>query len=600
MITVGRDGPNVNKTVLRILNEAVKAERGSPLLDIGSCNLHIFHNACQAGLEEFGSRVETFSTTIFDFFDGWPSRWESYCDCRAEFAEKEEDARATKPSSASSASKDKDTSDPSTGTLSHRFIKHARTRWLTLLKSVERLDEQWPYLTEYFLKYIPNGTTSNSKKLMKQVQYKFIVECLKDRLMRAEVAFVMESSRIIDRVSLTFQKREPMIHLLYEEVELLTSTVMGRACKPNTDLSLESLKDTSNRLPVKKVQCGDAVERYLKTQSGIEELDVVTFKQSAQKHFIAVAEHLLKKSILSGAPVTKHFRCVKPDERTKERSERSIAQVARALPFETDVCGLVDEWRLLRVEGDIKTEDGDGGKIRVDRYWQQIFERQNAAHEPKFPKITQVVKAILAIPHGSAEVERGFSISKHDLTPEKNRMVARTLNAKLNIKSAMQRYDCKPERVPITRELLTSARFARSKYQEYLEQQRREAEKVKRDRIEREEDRKRKEEEDKKQAKTFKDLKTLEGDLDKANKDFLSKRNAIEKLSKQANESLKNALDKNDMDGVRVAQGMLDGVESMEGKAKEAERKVQDLQKKIDKRKSFLLSSIAPKKPKND
>jgi len=62
--------------------------------------------------------------------------------------------------------------------------------------------------------------------------------------------------------------------------------------------------------------------------------------------------------------------------------------------------------------------------------------------------------------------------------------------------------------------------------------------------------------------------------LDKANKDYLSKRNAIEKLFKQANESLKNALDKHDMDGVRVAEGMLDGVESMEEKAKEAGKKV--------------------------
>jgi len=95
-----------------------------------------------------------------------------------------------------------------------------------------------------------------------------------------------------------------------------------------------------------------------------------------------------------------------------------------------------------------------------------------------------------------------------------------------------------------------------------------------RERIQRKKDRKRKDEEDKKQAKTFKDLKTLEVDLDKANKDYLSKRNAIEKLFKQANESLKNALDKHDMDGVRVAEGMLDGVESMEEKAKEAGKKV--------------------------
>ena len=41
------DGPNVNKTVWNKVNEVVLAlpERNKGLVDIGTCNLHVFYNA---------------------------------------------------------------------------------------------------------------------------------------------------------------------------------------------------------------------------------------------------------------------------------------------------------------------------------------------------------------------------------------------------------------------------------------------------------------------------------------------------------------------------------------------------------------------------
>lgn len=56
LIMLARDGPKINKAVQKKMNEQVKAERGTPLLDLGSCNIHTAYNAFSAGLSDFGLR----------------------------------------------------------------------------------------------------------------------------------------------------------------------------------------------------------------------------------------------------------------------------------------------------------------------------------------------------------------------------------------------------------------------------------------------------------------------------------------------------------------------------------------------------------------
>ena len=56
------DGPNVNKTIWNIVNDALLnlPSRNYDLTDIGTCNLHICHNAFAKGLEVFGSSISEF------------------------------------------------------------------------------------------------------------------------------------------------------------------------------------------------------------------------------------------------------------------------------------------------------------------------------------------------------------------------------------------------------------------------------------------------------------------------------------------------------------------------------------------------------------
>lgn len=135
MITIGRDGPNVNKKVFRLMDAKYKEATGKKLIDIGPCDLHVVHNAFKAGLDVFGSDVADLLTNVHYFFDDEALRSSEYRDIQT---------KHKKPH--------------------HRFIKHLSARWLTLLDSTDRFIDEWKVVDEYFFSHIPKKrpTTVNS------------------------------------------------------------------------------------------------------------------------------------------------------------------------------------------------------------------------------------------------------------------------------------------------------------------------------------------------------------------------------------------------------------------------------------------------------
>lgn len=146
MLTLGRDGPNTNKKVFRLMSEEFKKETGKNLLEIGSCNLHTVHNGFKKGLEVFGDDVSDFAIQMFYFFDGEPLRLEEFRKIQVKLNVER-----------------------------HKFIKHLSVRWLTLHDSAARIIEQWEVIQEYFLRWLPK----NRPKGTDSARYKNIVKHLK-------------------------------------------------------------------------------------------------------------------------------------------------------------------------------------------------------------------------------------------------------------------------------------------------------------------------------------------------------------------------------------------------------------------------------------
>jgi len=75
--------------------------------------------------------------------------------------------------------------------------------------------------------------------------------------------------------------------------------------------------------------------------------------------------------------------------------------------FSDKVC---TEWFLYQHDTDIMEawwKDTDGVLLSVDKYWDKVFQLKDAVGQPKYLHLSLIVKAVLSVSHGQADVERG-------------------------------------------------------------------------------------------------------------------------------------------------------------------------------------------------
>jgi hypothetical protein len=128
---------------------------------------------------------------------------------------------------------------------------------------------------------------------------------------------------------------------------------------------------------------------------------------------------------------------------TADRSNTDqIVRVARAIPnlfTDSDIDNLENEWILYSIEKIerswfIKDEyvDSDGiNRIQyhsIDFYWNKIFSILTSTGVPKYPTLSKLVKNVLIISHGNAQIERGFSINSNIITENRSGLSESSIN----------------------------------------------------------------------------------------------------------------------------------------------------------------------------
>jgi len=213
--------------------------------------------------------------------------------------------------------------------------------------------------------------------------------------------------------------------------------------------------------------------------------------------------------------------------------------------------------------------------------------------ESKFPLVTKIVKASLSLVHGSADVERRFSDSGNQLTEERASMSIKTLNARMIIKDGLKKYNNKPDRVLVTKQLITMGRSAHIKYKAYLEEQKKNEIEKKRKENQKEEEKKMQEQLMKDQVKKRNDIFVLEAQYKEAKQENDNNIEAREKLLEEAVNRLKNALKENDLQKIKIAHGLLEGAQAMKENLNNSQ--AEPLRKKLEKRKTTLITSFFKK-----
>jgi len=149
-----------------------------------------------------------------------------------------------------------------------------------------------------------------------------------------------------------------------------------------------------------------------------------------------------------------------------------------------------------------------------------------------------VVKAVLCVSHGQADVERGFSLNKHIVDETRVNLKQHTISALRTVKDVINKYQ-EVEKIPVTRDLIRRFRGAHAAYTEFLSSQQKEATASEQDK-----------QECLKRAKETESLQQKQADITKKQKD-------AEKLISEANDRLLKAAANQNTTDLMAAQALL-------------------------------------------
>lgn len=558
ILTLARDGPNVNKTVFNKFQEKNKLLNIQPLVDIGSCTIHTIHNAFLKGLESLSIDISDFIIKVYYFFHHKDLRWSNYQKVQQNL-----------------------------NLPAHSFEKHISTRWLTMGPAADRILEQWTGLEEYFLKFIPSQDPKTSEK----ESYKDVIKYLKNPFLKCFLAFVSYMANIFTtQFTLLMQKEEPLIHILYSKVRALVMFLMSNIIKEKSEkFKLEYkifdenkiekvLDDFSKTKPVLEIICGDQTKQFLKI---VDKNDTPKLMTEIQKFYKNSILYIDKK--ITRRNILKYFECLSPENIKNVESARYICKISEILPLDdinSDV--LHCEWKMLQVN-DCVTFSREKNE-RIDHYWNKIFSLESpGSKEARYPTIAIVVKAALTLPQGNAAVERGFSESGLQLTEDKAHMTERTLNAKLTIADAIKRYNKEVYKIPITKELIKKGQNAYRTYNDYLEEQHRLREEQEKQKIISEQEKVEQKELLERLDQGMRTIRSLEDELKNVKKMWMEADANAVSMQNLLNESIKKSL------SPEVIKKLMASWKILSTKAKNEREKMDKLQEAVRKQNAVIL-----------
>lgn len=448
ILQVCMDGPNVNLSFMKKLGDQLKEEYPDEkqLVNIGVCGLHVVHGAMKTGMNSVQWQLSTFLRDIYYLFNDSPAR-------RAEY-----------------------TSVSGSNVFPLRFCS---TRWLDNVKCLERALQIIDHITKFI----------NKSKVLQTKPYAFVAENINDKFLKCKLAFYKTVSSDCEPFLRRFQSAEPLAPYLYSQLCNLMKTLLSRIVKSsklnaaNTALKLVSidLNESDNLLQVSNIDLGFQTAKYLK-EVRASEVEVLRFQTECQKMLKALIAKLVERSPLKYKTV-RGLSCLDPamillqpdcaNLRMKcllgvlyeaNRVSENVAEKAKNQYslLCTEAAGVLSA-EFKRFHPNSNDYDESEDKRRLDVFYASILSKN-----PMYVELWEVVKLCLIFSHGNATVEGGFSINKSILVEN---LHEESLIAQRKVYDAIINAGGK-EQIPITQKMLISVRGARRRYEEYLEENR--------------------------------------------------------------------------------------------------------------------------------
>ena len=558
-LSMRSDGPNVNKTIWKRLNEHLKGLGFPGLVEFMPCNVHVVHNGFKHALSEYGQHAEQLALDLFYWFKAHPTRKEDYFKAQTDLGFDEQ-----------------------------LFIRHVQSRWLTLIPALMRIVDNWEPIRSYFLKELPKVASAERtlRVLEKNETYRRICKAIQEKDALIQMHFLISVKPVFDGILGTFQRQEPLIHILHNECLQLVKRLMLRFLKSEVaDTNSKKLvqldvQKSDHQLPDSRMEIGEQTRKMLSTlQPNHQKIALSGMRTFFQSTTIYLLNHLP-----IGDTFVRDLTILHPDMREIDAGDRCIRRIAQSLPQvvkDYHVPLVVDEWKLYRrqeiPEDWFKTDEA--GSTRIDHYWARVIEIKTLSGTEMFPYLKKLIKAVLTLSHGNADVERSLSVNKQAIGTNRTLLTHESLNGIRQVKDAVSAADGKVHAMDFSKELISCTRNANERYRQRLEEQKKQEEAQKNEKVRREEAEKQKKiAEEKAFEERKRKLKETEKELQKQHEEHQSKLKAAEALFSEANQRLADAVKSKDFKNkVVVAQGLL---EIAHKEMKTAQSEMEDWQKR--------------------
>ncbi len=454
LLQISMDGPNVNWKTFDMLNAEInRSHPGKSLLPTGSCSLHIIHNAFRHGCTATEWNLEETLSNLYYFFKDSPARIEDY----------------------QKASGIKD--------LPPKFCKH---RWLENISVVEKVISLLPYLATYF---------DSFKKHPKLKSFESLKEVVKSCLFIPQAQFFLSVAREFEPFLQEFQGDAPLLPFLAEDIFKMIRGLMKRfVAQDHLDCITEASKlikfDLTNCKHLKDpamIEIGFVTKTViadLKKSGKLTDKDILVFRLDCRKFLQAAVTKLLTKSPVTFALV-RNMTCLNPemmmkDIKTSIQSFHSLVKIlvnnGRIDPNQCDALAKSYKAFLencLKSEDSVKFAQFSRQKDRLDLFFHSLM-----ASKKEYAVLWPVVKHLLTLSHGQADVERGFSINKEAIRDNQKQLSL--ISRRIIIDSIRSVGGI--ENVNISKEMLNYASNARHTYRLYLDEEKKKREECERSR----------------------------------------------------------------------------------------------------------------------
>ncbi|KAK9952663.1 hypothetical protein ABG768_018477 [Culter alburnus] len=453
MLQISMDGPNVNWSFYKKVEQSLADEYGLNLLNLGSCGLHIVNGAFQKGLSSTGWRIDGFLRAIYQLLHDCPARREEYL-------------------------KVTETQD---GLLPLSFCP---TRWVENTPVLERALQILPNLATYVSavggKRTPNPDTKSFDE---------VCQSLKNPLLEAQINFALSVSKSVTPFLTKYQTDKPMVPFLAADLHKMLKNLMCRFIKPEVMQEAKSVKkllDVDIKLPTNYIDCSSVdlgyvtnrILKELRAKQKVGASTIMDFRRSCRDGLVAMVDKLQQKSPLKYILV-KNMGFLDPVNMANEETDQLKGMLRRTLAY------LVDQGR-------INEQDCDEIIQQYAHFLDDVVQKNHSAFadfnslsdrvdtllytcmskEKELQKLWKMCRQLLLLSHGQGTVERGFSVNRKI---EVENLVEDTYRAQRMIVDHL-RIVGGIENVAVDKELLLSVSCARQRYIASLEEKKKKEE----------------------------------------------------------------------------------------------------------------------------